>query len=281
MNIFTFIKKLLRDRISLVGLILVFFMFMVALWAPQLAPHNPTAINPAIRLSPPSIDYLFGTDELGRCILSRVIHGARLSLMLSVAVVFTLLSIGVPIGLIAGFFGGIFEDILMRFIDIVLAFPQILLAIAITGFLGPGLFNLFIAMASFYWVSYARIVRGMVVSVKEQEYVESARALGVPNSLIMIRHILPNVISPVIVLATLDLGKIILFISGLSFLGLGAQPPTPEWGVMLNDARSYFQHAPHMIIFPGLGIVISIFGFNLLGDGLRDVLDPKDIAGSK
>jgi len=216
-----------------------------------------------------------GTDDLGRCLLSRIIYGARVSLQLGVIVVGIITVIGVTLGLISGYYGGIVDEIIMRLVDVVLAFPGIILALAVAGALGPGLFNVMLALAMVGWTGLARVVRGSVLSVKQKEFVESARALGCSDLHIMTRHILPNVMAPVIVLATLDMAFIILAAAGLSFLGLGAQPPTPEWGSMLNNGRAFMRTAPHLTTFPGLAIMVAVLAFNFLGDGLRDVLDPR------
>lgn len=187
----------------------------------------------------------------------------------------TIMLISIPVGTISGYVGGRIDNLIMRIIDVLLAFPGLVLALVIAGMLGPGLLNVMIAVASVWWVGYARVIRGIVLSVKEKEFVLAARSSGTSHFGIIVRHILPNVLSPVIVLATLDMGSLILAISGLSFLGLGAQPPTPEWGAMLNDGRPYMQVAPQLMLYPGLAIMIVVFAFNLLGDGLRDALDPK------
>ncbi|MCL6477348.1 MAG: nickel ABC transporter permease subunit NikC [Peptococcaceae bacterium] len=267
--------RLAKDKLALAGLVIVILIILVGVFAPYLMPNDPVKVSLDQRLAPPSSAYPLGTDHLGRCLLSRLILGTRISLSVSAIVLLTILVISIPVGTIAGYVGGRVDNLLMRFVDILLAFPDLILALVIAGMLGPGLLNVMLAMSAVWWVGYARVIRGLVLSVKEKEYIMAARACGTPEWAIVIRHILPNVSSPVIVLATLDVGRLILSISGLSFLGLGAQPPTPEWGSMLNDGRSYMQVAPQLMVYPGLAIMIVALAFNLLGDGLRDALDPR------
>lgn len=269
------IQQLKKNKIAIIGLIIIISLAFIALFAPFIAPHDPIEQNLEKRLLAPCREYPMGTDDLGRCLLSRIIYGARVSLQLGVIVVGIITVIGVTLGLISGYYGGIVDEIIMRLVDVVLAFPGIILALAVAGALGPGLFNVMLALAMVGWTGLARVVRGSVLSVKQKEFVESARALGCSDLHIMTRHILPNVMAPVIVLATLDMAFIILAAAGLSFLGLGAQPPTPEWGSMLNNGRAFMRTAPHLTTFPGLAIMVAVLAFNFLGDGLRDVLDPR------
>lgn len=269
------LQQLKKNKIAIIGLIIIITLAFIALFAPFIAPHDPIEQNLEMRLLPPCREYPMGTDDLGRCLLSRIIYGARVSLQLGVIVVGIITVIGVTLGLISGYYGGIVDEIIMRLVDVVLAFPGIILALAVAGALGPGLFNVMLALAMVGWTGLARVVRGSVLSVKQKEFVESARALGCSDLHIMTRHILPNVMAPVIVLATLDMAFIILAAAGLSFLGLGAQPPTPEWGSMLNNGRAFMRTAPHLTTFPGLAIMVAVLAFNFLGDGLRDVLDPR------
>lgn len=269
------LQQLKKNKIAIIGFIIIISLAFIALFAPFIAPHDPIEQNLEKRLLPPCREYPMGTDDLGRCLLSRIIYGARVSLQLSVIVVGIITVIGVTLGLISGYYGGIVDEIIMRLVDVVLAFPGIILALAVAGALGPGLFNVMLALAMVGWTGLARVVRGSVLSVKQKEFVESARALGCSDLHIMTRHILPNVMAPVIVLATLDMAFIILAAAGLSFLGLGAQPPTPEWGSMLNNGRAFMRTAPHLTTFPGLAIMVAVLAFNFLGDGLRDVLDPR------
>lgn len=265
---------LMRDRTALIGVVILVLMSTVALIGPYIAPHDPNAQDVLNRYAPSSLDHPLGTDNLGRDELSRLLYGARISLSATLAVGLGILLIGILVGTVAGLAGGVVDGLLMRVVDILLAFPSLLLALAVTGMLGPGLAHLLVAMMAVWWVEYARLIRGLVLSVKERPFVESARALGLPPRTIAIRHVLPNMISPVIVLGTLQTGRLLLALSTLSFLGLGVQPPTPEWGAMLNEGKDYLANAPQLMLYPGAAITLVALGFNLLGDGLRDVLDP-------
>jgi len=269
------VQHLKKDKLAMIGTIIIFFLAVVAILAPHITPYDAIELDLENRLSSPDGHHLMGTDVLGRDVLSRVIYGARISLSMATVVVVIVMLLGIAMGTTAGYFGGIIDGIIMRVVDVLLAFPNIILALVIAGILGPSLTNVMIALGAIWWVSYARIIRGSVLSVKEKEFVEAARAMGCSDAYIAIRHILPNVLSPVIVLATLDMGHIILSIAALSFLGLGAQPPIPEWGTMLNEGRPFMETAPHLMIFPGLMIMITVLAFNFLGDGLRDALDPR------
>lgn len=271
------IKSLVRDPLALLGMLLIIVVLGAALLAPWIAPHDPVLMDAGHRLEKPSAGYYLGTDHLGRCVLSRIIYGARVSLGISFVVLVMIMSLGILVGTIAGYAGGKTDYVIVGVIDVLLAFPGLILALVIAGMLGPSITNVMIAMASVQWVGYARIIRGLVASVKEKEYVQAARSGGGRHFSLIWRHILPNVLSPVIVLATLDMGSTILAISGMSFLGLGAQPPNPEWGAMLNDGLPYMYMAPWIMIFPGLAILITVLAFNLLGDGLRDLFDPRQV----
>jgi peptide/nickel transport system permease protein len=268
------LRELARDRTALAGLVILVAAFVIAATAPLLAPYDPNVQDVANRYAPPSADHLLGTDNLGRDELSRLLHGARISLLTAVAIGVGILAIGMAVGMLAGFAGGFVDGLLMRVVDVFLAFPSLLLALAVTGMLGPGLLHLALAMVAVWWVDYARLARGLVLSVKERPFVESARALGLPSYRITLKHVLPNIVSPVVVLGTLQTGRILLALAALSFLGLGVSPPTPEWGAMLNEGQNYLARAPELMVYPGLAITITALGFNLLGDGLRDVLDP-------
>jgi peptide/nickel transport system permease protein len=268
------LAELARDRTALAGLIILVVAFAVALAAPIVAPHDPNAQDVPNRYAPPSLEHPLGTDNLGRDELSRIVYGARISLFTAAAIGIAILAIGLAVGLLAGFAGGAIDGLLMRIVDVLLAFPSILLALAVTGMLGPGLLHLALAMIAVWWVDYARLARGLVLSVKERPFVESARALGLPGYRVTLRHVLPNIVSPVVVLATLQTGRVLLALAALSFLGLGVAPPTAEWGAMLNEGQNYLARAPELMVYPGLAITITALGFNLLGDGLRDVLDP-------
>jgi peptide/nickel transport system permease protein len=271
-KIFQLIKK---DKLAIIGLTIILILAFVAVFAPYLAPYDPTELNLQECLSGPTMKHPMGTDQLGRDYLSRIIYGTRVSLTAATVVTLVSTIIGVTIGTISGYFGGVTDEILMRVVDTLLAFPSLILAIVIAGLLGPSLTNLMIAMVAIGWVSYSRIIRGSVLSVKEQDYIVSAKAIGCSNLQVTTKHIIPNVITPVIVLATLDMGYVILGLCGLSFLGLGAQPPTAEWGSMLNAGKPFMESVPCLMIFPGLMIMLTVLAFNFLGDGLRDALDPR------
>ena len=268
-------QRLLRDRLALMGFGLVALFVVLALAAPALAPHDPTAVDAARRLEGPSLQYPLGTDNLGRDLLSRLLFGSRWSLSTVALATALIMSIGVTVGAAAGYYGGLLDDFLMRIVDVLLAFPSLVLALAIAGMLGPGILSVMVALVSVWWASYARIVRGMVLGIRERHFIEAARSLGAGNGHIIRRHILPNILPPVVILATVEMGELILAITALNFLGLGAQPPAPEWGAMLSDGRPFLLTAPQLMIYPGLAITLVVIGFNLLGDGLRDVLDPR------
>lgn len=269
------LRRLLGDPLAAVGLALVTLLCLAALFAPLLAPHDPTAVDATQRLAPSSWAHPLGTDQLGRDTLSRLLFGARWSLGTAALATLIVMAIGIVVGMVAGYYGGRLDAILMRVVDVLLAFPSLVLYLAIVGTLGPGFENLFLAMVSIGWVAYARVVRGLVLSVKERGYVRASRALGAGDGRLMIHHILPNVVPPVVVLASLQTGTLILALAALGFFGLGVQPPTPEWGSMINQSRLFLQSSPALMAWPGLAISLSVMGFNLLGDGLRDVLDPR------
>lgn len=264
-----------HDLGTWIGAVLVVVIIGAALLAPWIAPHPPTRQNLLVAFAPPSRTYLLGADHLGRDILSRILIGARTTLGATALVLAVILAIALSVGMLAGFVGGWIDQVLMRLVDLVLAFPGLLLAIAVAGTLGPGLLNVTIALALVWWAGYARLIRALVLQVREREYITAAAALGVPPLRILVRHILPNIMGPLVVVASLDLGAIVLSIAGLNFLGLGAQPPTPEWGAMLNDAQPFLQTEPQLILAPALAMVVTVLAFNLLGDGLRDWLDPQ------
>lgn len=264
-----------RNKTALFGLILIVLLILVAFIGPAVSPYNPLTPDPIHRLKGPSWSHPFGTDSLGRDILSRIIYGSRISIVIGLIAVSISLIPGTILGLLAGFYGKRVDEPIMRGMDIMLAFPTILLAIFITAILGPGLLNTMIAVGIVYIPHYARIVRSTVLSLKEQLFVQAVKAIGGKNLRIIVLHIFPNTIPPIIVYATLGMGTAVLQAAALGFLGLGAQPPTPEWGAMLSEGRQYIQIAPHVAAFPGLAIFILVLGFNLFGDGLRDVLDPS------
>ncbi len=269
-------RRFLRNRGAVVGLVLVVLLVLVALLAPWLAPYSPDAQRLSLRLRPPSPDHWFGTDEFGRDIFSRVLFGARISLLTGLVPVATGLVVGTAVGLLAGFYRGWLDDVLMRVMDVLLAFPSLLLALAVVGTLGPGLVNAVIAVAIVSVPGYARLARSVVIASREEEFVHAARALGANDPRLMLKHVLPSTIGPLTVQATLGIGFAILSMAGLSFLGLGVQPPTSDWGEMLSRGRRYLPDSYWLLLYPGLAISLTVLAFNLLGDGLRDAFDPRD-----
>lgn len=263
-----------KNPVSDLGGAIIILVVMTAIFAPFVAPHDPIQ-QPFTRLLPPSPTNLLGTDEFGRDVLSRIIFGARISLYVGLVSVGISLVGGMVFGLLAGYFGGMIDNVIMRIMDILFAFPFIVLAITITAVLGPNLTNAMIALGIAYLPRFARVVRAPALAVMQEDYITACRSIGVPNLRTMVRHLLPNIVSPLIVQTTLAISTAILNEAALSFLGLGAQPPTPAWGSMLQTGRVYMIRAPWVAIFPGLAIVITVLGFNLLGDGLRDILDPR------
>ncbi len=269
-------RRLRRDRFAITGLLVVVLAILSAIFAPQLAPHDPYRVSSTTRLLPPgSPDHVLGTDDIGRDILSRLLWGGRISLWVAFFPVLISGSIGLALGLISGYFKGWIDQSLMRILDIVLAFPSILLAIGIAAALGPGLRNVIMAIVVVSIPIFSRLVRGLTLSIREREYVEAARCLGASNTRVVLLHVLPNVLPPIIVYATLETGRVVIFAAGLSFLGLGVQPPAADWGAMLAAGRHVLAVAPHVATVPGVLIVLITLGFNLFGDGLRDALDPR------
>lgn len=269
------LARLASDRAAVAGIALVVGMIVAALGAPLLAPHDPTAVDLARRLSEPASGHPLGTDHLGRCVLSRLLYGGRISLSVAIAITFAGVCAGAVAGVLSGYYGGLLDEALMRLVDVLLALPGLVLALAIAGTLGPGLISIAIGVGIVLSAQYARLIRGIVLAVRQEEFVEAARSLGVGDRGIMVRHILPQVLGPVAVLATLELGRVMLIVAGLSFLGLGAQPPSPEWGAMLNEGRPFMRAAPLLMLGPGAAIGLAVLGSNLFGDGLRDALDPR------
>jgi peptide/nickel transport system permease protein len=267
--------RLLRRKAALVGLGFIAFFLLIAVAAPWIAPYDPLATSWGAIRKAPSAAYLFGTDDIGRDVLSRVVWGARASLLAGVVSVCISLSFGVPIGLLAGYAGGWTDALISRMTDAMLACPFLILAIALAAFLGPSLTNAMIAIGISATPIFVRLTRAQVLAVKVEDYVEAARALGNPHLRIALRHIVPNILAPVIVQATLAIAAAVIAEASLSFLGLGQQPPAPSWGSMLNTAKNYVDNAPWMAIWPGLSIFLLVLSFNLLGDGLRDALDPR------
>jgi len=267
-----------RDRLAAISLFIILLFMFGAIFAPYLTPYSEEGAgspNTANRFLPPSREHPFGTDYLGRDVLARVLYGGRSSLAIGFLVVAIAVGIGTPLGALAGYFGGWLDEIIMRTTDMFLAFPPLLLAIAIAAALGPSFVNAMIAIALTWWPWYTRLVRAQAVSLRERSFVEAARGMGVGSVTIIFRHIVPNIFTPVLVQSTMDIGGAILTGAALSFIGLGAQPPTADWGRMVSTGRSYFLHQPWYGTFPGLAIFLVTLSFNLLGDGIRDVLDPR------
>lgn len=268
-------KRLRKNKAAVVGGFFILLFIVVSLVGPLLTTQDPTAVKVLNKLQPPSAEHWFGTDNYGRDIFTRIIHGMALTLQVGFLSVTMGGVIGVVLGIVSGYYGGKIDTVIMRVMDVLLAFPGILLALAIVSVLGGSLQNVIIAVAVFSVPAFARIVRGSTLSVRKLEYIDAVKALGASDFRIIFKHILPNVMSPIIVQATLRIATAVLTASGLSFLGLGAQPPTPEWGAMLSDGRNFMSDAPHVILFPGIMIILVVLAFNIFGDGLRDALDPK------
>ncbi|WP_394296456.1 nickel transporter permease [Methanocaldococcus bathoardescens] len=274
------IKAMLKNKTCLAGLIIISLITLAGLLAPIIA-KDPYETNMLKRLSPPSLEHPFGTDQLGRDLFSRIVYGARVSLIVAITISIISLTVGCLIGAISGYIGGVVDDIIGRIIDVFLAIPELIFNIALVGVLcvvlesTSSIWVVIFAIIVTNWVSYARLTRGIVLSLKEREFITSARMMGASDFWILLKHIIPNAIPPIIVLATLNVGNVIMTIASLGFLGLGIQPPTPEWGQILNSGKNYLTTAPWIMVFPGLAIMLAILGFNLLGDGLRDVLEPK------
>lgn len=264
-----------KNKIFYLGVILTVFFILMAILAPHLTPYDPVKMDMKNKFLPPSLTHLFGTDHMGRDILSRVILGSRISLTTSASAVILSALAGTILGMISGYIGGVIDILIMRLVDIMLAFPAIVFALAISTFLGKGQTNLLIAICCVQWTRYARVARGEAIMFKNSEYIQAAHAIGNSNFQILMRYVFPHVIPKILILISLDIGSIILYCASLSFLGLGAQPPTPDWGVMISEGKDYMQYAPWMTVFPGLAIALSAFAFNMLGDGLRDLLDPR------
>ncbi len=269
------LRPLVRSPLALGGLVIVIFYFVIAVGAPVLAPKDPDVINPGLAVRGPSAEAWLGTDRFGRDVLSRVIYGTRASIGVGVGAIAVAASVGTMMGLAAGFLGGRVDNVLSRIMDIFFTFPSLILAIVISVALGTGVQNALLAIAVTYWPSFGRVVRGATLAERSKEYVEAARVVGVPPLWIILRHVLPNVLSPIIVQGTVGISQAIIIESSLSYLGLGVQPPTPSWGTMINEGRTFLESAPWISFFPGIAIMGAVLAFNLLGDGLRDVLDPR------
>lgn len=269
------IKRILSNKKAVFGGMIVLLLFLTAIFAPIIAPHDYITMDFPNMLKPPSGEYIFGTDEFGRDIFSRIVYGARISLQVGFIAVGISLVIGTLLGAIAGYYGGIVDYVISSITDIAWALPVSLLAIALVAALGPSLRNLILSVSLVSWSGFARMVRGQFLTLREKEFVEAAKALGMSDGRIIFRHILPNAVAPIIVLTTLEVPKAIIVEASLSFLGLGAQPPTPSWGSIMNSGKDFIMEAPWISIFPGIMIMIIVLGFNLFGDALRDILDPR------
>ena len=272
------LKRFRRSPLAIFGTLVIIFFIVLAVFAPQIAPYDPTATDFLSVRQGPSAEYLLGTDDVGRDVLSRVVFGARASLLAGVISVVIAMLIGIPLGLVSGFYGGFWDELIMRFTDAVLSFPFLILAVALAAALGPSLQNAMIAIGIASAPTFIRLTRGQVLAAKAEDYVQAARALGGYDRRIIVRHILPNSFTPLLVQATLTIAQAIIAESSLSFLGLGVQPPTPSWGGMLNVAKGFMAQAPWMAVWPGVSIFVTVLAFNLFGDGLRDALEPKEDA---
>ena len=268
-------RQVIHNRMAVLGFTLLGLMVAIAIFAPFVAPFDPFEMDLENNLQPPTADHLLGTDKLGRDVLSRVIYGSRISLVVGFIVQGIALVVGVTLGAISGYFGGVLDMIIQRMVDVVMGFPFLILAIAIVSLIGPSLTNMMIVLGGVVWVDYARMVRGVVLSLKEEEYVLAARVVGASDGRIILKHVLPGTLSVIIVQATFGIATAILAASGLSFLGMGAQPPTAEWGAMLSDAKPYLRQLPLMSIAPGVAIMLTVLSINFVGDALRDAFDPR------
>lgn len=270
-------RRLKKNKLAMAGLIVLTAMILIAVFAGVLVNYDTMVVgqNMSERMQTPSAKHWFGTDQYGRDVFARIIYGSRLSLTLSIVAMTAAVAIGAGIGAVAGYYGGRVDDVLMRIMDVLLAIPPMLMSISIVAALGQSMVNLLIALSIAYIPVFARVIRSTILSIKGQEFVEAAKACGTSNFRIIVRHIIPNAIGPIIVEATLTMGAAILIISSLSFMGLGIEPPAPEWGTMLYEGRDVIRQAPYLVIFPGAAIALAVMSLNLLGDGLRDALDPK------
>ena len=273
-----YLKLICRNKLTALAFMVILVLLLLAIFAPIIAPYPEQGagnVNMSEAFASPSVDHIFGTDEMGRDICSRIIFGARISLSISLITIFFALLIAIPLGVLSGYIGGIVDEIIMRLTDVFLSFPPLLVAIVIASFLGPSLRNAMIAIVIAWWPWYCRLIRAQVVSIRERPFVKASRCIGTKSYVIMFSHILPNVISPLIIQASMDIGSVILTLASLSFIGLGAQPPIPEWGLLVSVSRTYIMDAWWYSLFPGLMIFVTVLSFNLVGDGLREILDPK------
>ncbi len=269
------LRQLAKNKLAVLGLIIMIIEILLALLAPKIIPYDYTAMDMSVMFAKPSLTHLFGCDDMGRDIFSRVLYGARYSITMGVAAIALATVIGCSIGAVAGYFGGWVDNIVMRALDVVQAIPSMLMMIVISAVLGPGFFNTIFAMAFGYIAGMARMLRAQMLKERNNEYIEAAVSINCSRFRIIVNHLIPNCMSPIIVQATMGVAQAITLAAGLSFIGLGIQPPTPEWGAMLSSARQFMRQAPHLVIFPGLAIAITVLSLNLMGDGLRDALDPK------
>ena len=269
------INRIMRQRKTQIGLAIAILFILVAIFAPLIAPNNPTLVDVTVKLQNPSLKYPFGTDQLGRCVFSRIVCGSRYSLFYSFTVLAITLIVGLPVGMIAGYVGGKWDTAIMRVIDIFLAMPSFIIVLAIAGSFGTSGRNLILAMSMSYWANYARVSRALTLKIKGESYFQALKAGGLSNVRIIFKHVLRNIMPSIIALATVEIGSIILSIAGYSFIGLGVQAPNPEWGIMLSESKPFIQTFPQLMMYPGLTIMLIVFGVNMLGEGVQDGLSEK------
>lgn len=269
------LNRIMRQRKTQIGLAIAILFILVAIFAPLIAPNNPTLVDVTVKLQNPSLKYPFGTDQLGRCVFSRIVCGSRYSLFYSFTVLAITLIVGLPVGMIAGYVGGKWDTAIMRVIDIFLAMPSFIIVLAIAGSFGTSGRNLILAMSMSYWANYARVSRALTLKIKGESYFQALKAGGLSNVRIIFKHVLRNIMPSIIALATVEIGSIILSIAGYSFIGLGVKPPTPEWGIMLSESKPFIQTFPQLMMYPGLTIMLIVFGVNMLGEGVQDGLSEK------
>lgn len=267
-----FLQRFLQQRLAMTGVVIILFLVMLGVFAPYFAPHDPYITNVKLKLMSASFDYPLGTDQLGRCVFSRLIYGIRTSLSTAVLATILMLSIGIPLGILAGYVGGKTDNVIMRLVDIASTFPSSLLALAAIGITGPSLMTILLVFITLWWAPFARIIRGSVIALKEKDFIQAAVSVGSSHWHIIFHHIIPNALSSIIVLATLRIASVITHVAAFSFIGLGSQPPIADWGVMLSDSRQYMTQHPMMIIYPALAIMLSVWALNMIGEGLNDVL---------
>lgn len=267
-----FLQRFLQQRLAMTGVVIILFLVILGIFAPYLAPHDPYLTNVKLKLMSASFNYPLGTDQLGRCVFSRLIYGIRTSLSTAVLATALMLSIGIPLGILAGYVGGKTDNLIMRLVDIASTFPSSLLALAAIGITGPSLMTILLVFIALWWAPFARIIRGSVIALKEKDFIQAAVSVGSPHHRIIFHHIIPNAMSSIIVLATLRIAAVITHVAAFSFIGLGSQPPIADWGVMLSDSRQYMTQYPMMIIYPALAIMLSVWALNMIGEGLNDVL---------